>query len=199
MKLEWAKLAVALVSHVAWPIAILVAVWLLKGRLLKLLDPKNVEQIEAGLSGVKLTTRKIDFELDSVRQAVSTSAPSASPTDTLEESPLKSFAEIAAIDPAAAALASAARFESVLRRRMDKAYREAPQSPEDRRRLQPMGRMIKEAQETGLLSSEEASAAERLNQMRNQIVHQYADVEMSELQAIEFCRLSAGLERAILD
>ena len=59
--------------------------------------------------------------------------------------------------------------------------------------------MIKEAQETGLLSSEEASAAERLNQMRNQIVHQYADVEMSELQAIEFCRLSAELERAILD
>ena len=82
---------------------------------------------------------------------------------------------------------------------MDKAYREAPQSPEDRRRPQPMGRMIKEAQETGLLSSEEASAAERLNQMRNQIVHQYADVEMSELQAIEFCRLSAELERAILD
>ena len=199
MELEWAKLAVALVSHVAWPIAILVAVWLFKERLLKLLDPKNVEQIEAGLSGVKLTTRKIDFDLDSVRQAVSPSAPSASPTGPLEESPSKSFAEIAAIDPAAAALASAARFESVLRRRMDKAYREAPQSPEDRRRLQSMGRMIKEAQETGLLSSEEASAAERLNQMRNQIVHQYADVEMSELQAIEFCRLSAELERAILD
>ena len=82
---------------------------------------------------------------------------------------------------------------------MDQAYREAHQSPESRRRLQSMGRMIKEAQETGLLSSEEASAAERLNQMRNQIVHQYADVEMSELQAIEFCRLSAELERAILD
>ena len=123
MELEWAKLAVTLVSNVAWLIAILVAVWLFKGRLLKLLDPKNVEQIEAGLSGVKLTTRKIDFELDSVRQAVSPLAPNASPTGTLEESPPKSFAEIAAIDPAAAALASAARFESVLRRRMDQAER----------------------------------------------------------------------------
>ncbi|KAA8732673.1 hypothetical protein [Corynebacterium tuscaniense] len=199
MRIEWGEIFVDLAGHIAWPISILLVVWLLKGSLRQLLDPKNVEQIEAGPSSVKLTTRKIDSGLDSVKQSMSPSAPGTDQTGPLGVASLKGFAEIAAIDPAAATLASAARFESVLRRRMEGVHREIPQSSQGRDRLQPMGSLIREAQEVGVLNTKQANAATQLNIMRNQIVHQYADVEMSELQAIEFCRLSAELERAIDD
>ncbi|WP_394217057.1 hypothetical protein [Brachybacterium vulturis] len=193
--LEWAEAVFDLTGNFAWPITVITIVLLFRRQILGFLDPDRVETVEAGSGGVKLTMRKIGKDLADAREVIegSLGAVNATESRALPEHSRR-VQEIASIDPPAATFAAAAHFESVLRRRLP-----VDDDPAMRRgaRIQSLRGLIDRAVREGVFSKEQAEGARRLNNIRNEIAHEYDSVEMSAEQAIEFCELARKLESAI--
>lgn len=196
--MEWARLAVDLAGHIAWPGAILIIALVFKSQIQGILNPEDVDSVEAGTSGVKINRRRISDELSAASKAIDADARTDNSSPEPEvSSRLERMSAIAAIDPAAAVFASAASFESILRGRLHELGL-VPAGRGPGPGFRPLGELLKIARAHGLLTRNQADGAVRLNRVRNEIAHEYIHVEMEEEQALEFCRLAGGLEEAVL-
>lgn len=194
--MEWVNLCIELIGHIAWPASIFGLALIFRSQVKGLLRAEEVESIEAGPGGVKLTRRKIGEELSVVRSKIEASEWQLDAHKLpAEESSAAGLGDrvkkIVEIDPPAAVFASAAHFESTLRERLIELDRrqDGPHS-----NFRPMRQSIELARKHGILTDDQAEAAVRLNEMRNQIAHEYQHVDLDKEQAIEFCELARELE-----
>lgn len=196
--MEWARLLVDLAGHLAWPAAILVIALALKSQIKGILNPEDVDSIEAGSSGVKITRRRISYELSAASTDIEAGMPADNPAINREASDhIDRMRAIAAIDPPAAVFASAANFESILRSRLYELEL-VPPARGPGHRFKPLITLLDIARKNGLLTPSQAEGAERLSKIRNEIAHGYTHVDMDEEQALQFCKLAGELERAVL-
>ena len=196
--MEWARLLVDLAGHLAWPAAILVIALAFKSQIKGLLSPDDVDFVEAGAGGFKITRRRISDELSAASTDIKAGMSADNATINPEESDrIDRMKAIAAIDPPAAVFASAANFESVLRSRLYELEL-VPPARGPGHRLKPLIPLLDIARKNGLLTRSQAEGAYRLSKIRNEIAHGYTHVDMDEEQALQFCNLAGELERAVL-
>lgn len=176
----------SLVSSLAWPLAAIVLVVLLKQPIVRVLSG-DVKRWRAGPSGVEI--EYWERKSVQVREALEHASPGREPVspDGIDVGELE---EVASVAPAAAVLDAFGRVEHELRSRME-ALGEAEVDRMSGRRL------ATRAFEVGVINQETLTAFEGLAVLRNLAAHGGGESELDASRALEFVHLADAVAYAI--
>jgi hypothetical protein len=169
------QLIASLVSSLAWPVAVVVLLFLLRHRITELF-----EQIPRR---VKAGPLEVEWDRTVAVTATALVAPRQERADVLPSDDLADLSPLADTHPAAAVLDAAARVEGALRARFEAAEMDVPPS----RGLRDLARRAVEA---ALIDAETARTVEGLAILRNLAAH--GREEVSPERAREFITLADG-------
>lgn len=182
----------AVIGSLAWPVAIIVLVLLLRRPLVKMLSERPVKLFEAGPTGVKVEyfDEKIEearSELEEARAErgdLKGAAPAPFDTSAARDDFMYEMEQLAKVSPSAVILESFARLERVLREALE------PQSPGNHApgRLSSIRQLARQAVDQRLIAPSELAALDDVTVLRNVVAHRRA-VELDEERALAYASL----------
>ena len=192
----------SLVGSLAWPVAVILLVFILRRPLGKMLSERPVKTFEAGPSGVKVEyfdekleeARSELAEARTERPALSTGVPAQLPDEvTARDDFMYEMQQLAEVAPSAVVLESFARLEKVLRDALDGA----PGDGRPRRRLTSVRELVRRAGERGLMTPSEAAAFDDVVVLRNIVAHG-GTADLDANRALSYASLVRQLIASIL-
>ena len=196
--MEWLEFAARLTEALAWPLAALAGILLLRQPLSRLLSSQRVKRLKAGPGGVELEywdaaveEAKNELAAD-VRRERTLPKVVGAPEEEVAGRPFREeMRTLARIAPRAVVLESFSRLEQLLRTELGV---EVAPSRSGFVSIRTLGRL---AEERRLLTPRERAVLEDLIPLRNAAAHSAAD-DLDEARAIEFSELVRQLIIAVL-
>ncbi|MEV6431992.1 hypothetical protein [Nocardia sp. NPDC051463] len=188
------ELVSSLVGSLAWPVFVVIIVWMLRTPITRALTAGPIARLKAGATGVEIEWDRLDHARTEVgepatgRSARADDAAPAAPRDVFEQAHL-----VADIEPRAAILTTFASVDILLRELIGKV------DDPNVGRLQRRGgtnQVARFAVERGLLSPPEADVVYELSLLRGQIAHA-DDVDVSGERAHEYIDLARRIADAV--